>query len=308
LTQPKVEESTLKIWKQQSLQSIEEQKTSVEAQSGEKEMDLLSGGDIRLKSLNAEQVNSIQADQAQQWFQQTLAKAPIEAAIVGDMDRDELLRLAQKYFGGLPARPRTDPELDELRKVKINNGPFEARIDVPTITPRAVVLTGWRGTNLSEVKERRTFDLASEILSSRMNDEIREKRGLTYSVRAFSSPATDYPGTGFFGTFFTADPDKVTDAEQVARKMMLDFAQNGPTDTEMQTVRNQMRNIIETRQKEPGYWVSVLSDMDARGIKLDDVKNLVPTITSYTRDDIVQTVRKYVVETGRIEVIALPKK
>jgi zinc protease len=305
---PKLEESALKVWQQESLQAIEQQKTSVEQQASEKEDELLSGGDPRLKSLTADQVNAIRLPDAQKWLGQILANAPIETAIVGDMDRNEMLRLAQKYFGSLPNRPRTDPELIKLRSVKTGNGPFEARIDVPTITPRAVVLTGWRGTNLSEVKDRRTLDLAAQILSSRMNEEIREKRGLTYSVRAVSQPASSYPDTGFFGTFFTADPEKVTEAEDVARKMILDFAEKGPTDAEMQTVRNQMKNIIETRQKEPSYWVSVLSEIDYRGIQLSDVKNLVPTITGYSKEDIVQTVRKYVQEPRRVQVIALPKK
>jgi len=308
LTQPKVEEAALKVWREQSLQGIEAQKTSVEQQAFEKELELFSSGDPRLKSLTAEEVNAIRAEAAQKWLEGILAAAPIEAAIVGDMDRNEMLRLAQEYFGALPKRPRTDPELLKLRTVNIANGPFEARIEVPTITPRAVVLTGWRGANLSEVKDRRTLDLAAQILSSRMNEEIREKRGLTYSVRAVSFPATDYFGTGFFGTSFTADPDKVTEAEQVARKMILDFAQDGPTDAEMQTVHNQIKNVIETAQKEPRYWVSVLSDMDYRGIKLEDVKNLVPTITGYSREEITNTVRNYVQEPRRIEVIALPKK
>jgi zinc protease len=306
--QPKLEEAALKVWREQSLQAIEEQKTSVEQQASEKEDALLSGGDPRLKSLTPDQVNAIRIPDAQKWLEQILATAPIEAAMVGDMDRSEMLRLAQKYFGSLPKRPRTDPDLIKLRNVKISNGPFEARIEVPTITPRALVITGWRGTNLSEVKDRRTLDLAAQILSSRMNEEIREKRGLTYSVRALSQPASSYPDTGFFGTFFTADPEKVTEAEDVARKMILDLAEKGPTDAEMQTVRNQMKNVIETRQKEPSYWVSVLSEIDYRRIQLSDVKNLVPMITGYSKEDIVQTVRKYVQEPRRVQVIALPKK
>lgn len=107
---------------------------------------------------------------------------------------------------------------------------------------------------------------------------------------------------------FSADPEKVAEAAKVAREMMLEFAKNGPTDQEMQTVRNQMRNILETQQKEPSYWVRVLSELDYRGIRLEDVKNLVPQITSYSREEILQAVNKYVRPDGQLEVVALPAK
>ena len=308
LTEPKVEEAAVKIWRDQSLQAIEEIKTSVEGQASEKYFDLISGGDPRLKFPTAEQIKKIRTEDAQKWLESLIANAPVEVAIVGDMDRDKMLKLALKYLGALPKRPRTDPELATLRKVPVKQGPLQAKVVVSTITPRGFVLTGWRGANLEDVKDRRLLDLAAQILTSRMQSEIREKRGLTYSIECSSEPAAGYPETGFFGTDFTADPGKVDEAAKVARQMILDFLQNGPTEAEMQTVRNQMKNIIETQQKEPGYWVRVLSELDYRGIKLSNVKNLVPEITSYSREDLLAGLKKYVQPSRQVEVIALPKQ
>ena len=308
LTTPKVEEPALKIWRDEYLQAIEQQKTSVEGQSAQKQAELLSGGDPRLKFPSAEQIKGIDSKEAQKWLDSLIAESPVEIAIVGDLDREKMMNLALKYFGSLSKRPFENPDLEKLRNVKVVPGPLEAKIEVPTITPRALVSIGWRGANFQDVKERRTLDLAAQILSSRMQSEIREKRGLTYSVSARSSAATSYPETGFFGTVFSADPEKVSEAATVARKMMLDFAKDGPTEAEMQTVRNQMRNILETQQKEPSYWARVLSEMDLRGIRLEDVKNLVEQITGYSREEIVQVVNKYIQPARHIEVVALPVK
>ncbi|MCI0413399.1 insulinase family protein [bacterium] len=308
LTEPKVEEAALKVLQDQTLQAIEQIKTSVEEQASEKYLELISGKDPRLKFPTAEQIKKIRGAEAQKWLESLIAQAPVEVAIIGDMDRDRMLKLALKYLGALPKRPRTDPELAKLRQIQVKEGPLEAKIEVSTITPRGFVLTGWRGANLNEVKDRRVLDLSAEILSSRMQSEIREKRGLTYSIECSSSPATSYPEMGFFGTDFSADPGKVEEAAKVAEQMMLEFVQNGPTEAEMQTVRNQMKNIIETQQKEPGYWVRVLSELDYRGIKLSDVKSLVQQITSYSREDIMAALKKYVQPSRQIEVIALPKE
>ena len=307
LTQPKLEESALRLWREESTQAIEQRKTSVEAQAMEKQSELLSGEDPRFKTLTVEDVKRIDGKNAQAWLEKTIAKAPMEVAIVGDLDRDKMEELALKYLGALSERLKQDPDLEKLRAVEVKPGPLQERIEVSTITPRGIVITGWRGVNFPQLKERRTLDLAAQILSSRMQAEIREKRGLTYSVNTTSIPAVGFPETGFFGTVFSADPEKVGQAAQVAREMMLEFAEKGPTEAEMQTVRNQMRNILETQQKEPSYWVRILSELDYRGIRLEDVKNLVPQITSYTRDDIVQSLQKYIREERQLEVVALPK-
>ncbi len=308
LTQPKVEEAALKVWREESLQEIERQKTSVESQVFEKQDELLSGGDPRLQSPTSEHIQAIPAENAQKWLDSLIAEAPVEIAVVGDLNRDKMEKLVLKYFGSLTKRAFNDPELAELQKVKVVPGPLKAKIDVPTITPRAIVSIGWRGVNFQDVKDRRVLDLAAQILSSRMQAEIREKRGLTYSVSCINIPGTSYPETGFFGTFFSADPDKVTEVAKVAEDMMLEFAKNGPSETEMQTVRNQMRNILETQQKEPSYWSRILSELDYRKIRLEDVKALVPQITNYSNNDVLEGFRKYVQPQRKIEVIGLPKE
>jgi zinc protease len=307
LTEPKVEDPALKVWRESTLQAIEQRKTFVESQALEERAELLSGGDPRLQYPTAEQIRAISAEEAQKWLDRVITQAPMEVAIVGDMDREKLQELALKYIGSLPKRSFKNPELMKLRNVKVLEGPLQSKIEVPTITPRAVVSIGWRGVNFPETRERRILDVAAQILTSRMQTEIREKRGLTYSVNANSTPATSYPETGFFGTIFSADPDKVTEAAQVATDMMLDFAKNGPTDAEMEAVRAQLINVLETQQKEPSYWVRVLSELDYRDIRLEDVKNLIPQITSYPKEEIRQVVAKYVQPDRRVEVIALPK-
>jgi predicted Zn-dependent peptidase len=90
--------------------------------------------------------------------------------------------------------------------------------------------------------------------------------------------------------------------------MMETFAKEGPTDAEMETVHKQMKNKLEVDLKEPSFWVNTLSDMDYRGTKLSDVKRLLEQMTSYTKDDLMKVMKKYIRDENRIQVIATPKQ
>ncbi|MFH0939693.1 MAG: insulinase family protein, partial [Planctomycetota bacterium] len=264
--------------------------------------------DPRGRALTPEQVNAQTLDAAQQWLNDILKTGPIEATIVGDLNRDQALQLALKYLGALPNRKTSDGELKKLRQLNLKSGAQEATVEVETVTPRAIITCGWRGADWKEVKDRRVLQIAAQILNSRLRVEIREKRSLTYSIGCDSDPARVYPGTGTITAEMTADPEKAVEACQLVVAVMKQFAQDGPTDEEMDTVRKQLKNNLETMQKEPRYWFRVLSDLEYRGTKLSDVKELLEKMMSYTKKDILKVMKKYIRDDNRIQVIATPKK
>ena len=121
---------------------------------------------------------------------------------------------------------------------------------------------------------------------------------------------TFYPDKRPFFTenlgLFTTDPDKAVEAAKVATETMISFVADGPFEKEMETVHKQMKNQLDIQMREPFYWTTVLSDMDFRGTKLSDVKELVAKMTTYTRDDVIKVMKQYIIDDRRIEAIAKP--
>jgi zinc protease len=308
MTSPKIEKAALDRWKKQMEQSIQKQKTSVESQLWQRIAQLLSNNDPRADYLTLEEVNAVELGAAQKWLEGIVRTGPIEASIVGDIKRGKALSLALRYLGSLPARQREDKSLEALRKITRKDGPLSSKVEVETITPRAVVFVGWRSADWRAVKERRTVQIASQILSSRLRKEIREDRGLTYSTACFSRPSKEYEGTSFIGCYFTADPEKATAAAAIARSVIEQFAKEGPTDEEMATVRKQFKNIIEQSQKNPSYWAGVLSDLEYHETRIADVKEALQKYITYSKADVMASMKKYIIAKERFEVIALPKK
>ena len=221
--------------------------------------------------IELEQVEKLTLDQSQAWLDRIIATAPIEVAVVGDIDREAAFDLVQRYLGTLPPRARISPNTNiALRTLERPKGPRIVSQEVQTQTPQAMVLAGFYSVNASDVKGRREMQMASKVLTTRMVKKIREEDQLVYSIAASSSPAVAFPGFGLFIAGAPTEPAKVQDLARELDGMFVEFAKDGPTDEEMEVARKQMANSLDEEMREPGFWVRQLSDMTYRGTNLAD--------------------------------------
>jgi zinc protease len=307
LTEARLEQPALDRWKQQMRLMLPnmQQRVDFRAQHGANE--ILSGGDPRFGIPTLERVEAVSREDAQNWLAKILATAPIEAAIVGDIDRARMLNLARRYLGTLPARPVVREGLAELRRVKENPGPHVRTIDVDTITPQAVVQFGWRGPAYGNRKESRILLVGSQILATRLTRVIREERQLTYSIGCAARPAVAFDGMGQLMVSFTADPAKAEEAAKLARAVVEDLVEKEPpTEDELAAVRKQIANVLDTQLKEPSFWVDILSTLETRNRDLEDIKTLTQTYEAITNEQIREVFRRYLIEERYYQVIARP--
>jgi predicted Zn-dependent peptidase len=227
-------------------------------------------------------------------------------AIVGDIALQRALHLAAKYLGSLSKRPRHDRTLEPLRQLGNISGPLSKTIDVETITPRAYTMLMWRSAAWQEVRGRRLIHLISRILEGRLREEVREKRGLTYAASVFAQPNKIYPNLSALYVAFTADPNNIAEAVRVARSVVEKFAAEGPTDEELNTVRKQLKNSIDTMLERPRFWVSLLSDLEYHGTRLEDVEGLLDQILAFSRADIAAEAKKVITPERFILVVGNP--
>ena len=305
----RIEPTLVELWKNQELQTLASERTDIGSRGYEAVRLVLSGSDPRHVRLTAEQVNERAAaiPEAQAWLDDILRSAPMEIAIVGDIDEERAIELAAMYLGSLPKRQRQDTSLDALRGVAGFTGPITRTVEVETITPRAHPILLWRSAPWHDVRGRRLMFIAARILERRIRKEIREDRGLTYSAETYVHPSRVYPDMSALYVDFTADPEKVTEAVDVAKRTVEEFAASGPTDEEVETVRTQLRNSLETMLKEPRFWVYILADLEYHGTRLEDIVGLVDKLMAYSKSDIAEQVRKVVVPEHFALVITTPK-
>lgn len=307
LTDGKIEDSAVKVWKQRDQQRRAMLESMPEYHAFEAMAKALYGDDPRhLPMLPVERVEAITAEDVQKWFDHLRTTAPIEVAVVGDISREDAMRLVEKYVGSLPARERSAEKLASLRKINRPEGPVVKTTQVKTVTPKAMTIAGFVGCHEREVYDVRALEIASEILSSRLIDTIREKMSLVYSLRAGNSPGVAYEDTGTFATMAPCEPAKAAQVVAEIKKIYDAFAADGPTETEMANAKKQIANNLDEEMREPGYWLGVLRDLDYHARSLKDEKEEMTAYEPYKAEDVVKVFRKYYTPQRSFEITATP--
>jgi zinc protease len=122
----------------------------------------------------------ITIDDLKSYTRRVLARGKLKVAIVGDIVPADVGALLDRTFGALPAEPELMPVPDAIMQG------LGRRIVVPLDVPQAVVTFGTRGIGRGDPDFMAAY-IVNHILgggsfSSRLYQEVREKRGLAYGV------------------------------------------------------------------------------------------------------------------------------
>ena len=309
LTDPLIEPPALEQWRDAEVQRITQRKSQpMQALVDTSTAAIYPPGEVRARPLTVEQVRAITRPAAQAWLRRLITEAPIEVAVVGDVDRETATRLAATYLGALPARPRiSDKTLADLRTIPRPQGPINVSESIETLTPQAGVLGGFFGADLRDVRDTRLLSIGSRVLTTRMTKSIREERGLVYSIGASSEPAVVYPGFGLFAAIAPTDPGKAPALSTAIEDMFADFAKDGPTPDELAVAKRQVANQLDETLKTPSFWLSRLSTLDYRGLGIDDVLDAPSQYQRFTAKEIQEAFARYDRPDARFRFIISPK-
>lgn len=306
LTRAHIEEPMFDMWQRQAIERQANREGSVVAQLNDRVDALLTSNDPRFGVLTPADARRLTRERGQAWLNDLLKRAPIEVAIVGDLPAEEALHLATKYLGALSKRDPAAGAYADVRALKAAPGPYSAEVKVDTATPKAMIYLGWRGADWQNVYDWHMLDLAGRIITNRLLTEVRERRGLAYSVRARSSPHTLYQGNSRFRVSFAVDPTKADEAARVVEAVVDDFVRNGPTVEELATAREQARNSFRSGSRTPEFWLDILADLEYMGADLTWVKSYLQDVVRHTPEQMMAVVRKYVRPDRYVRVIGAP--
>ncbi|HXJ80616.1 MAG TPA: insulinase family protein, partial [Candidatus Methylomirabilis sp.] len=309
LTDPVIEDAALTQWKDAEIQRIGERKSQpMQVLAETSTAAIYPLGEARPRSLTATQVGGISREAAQAWLRRLITEAPIEVAVVGDIDRETASKLVTQYLGAMPARPRIDAKtLASFRNIARPQGPLQAAESVVARTPQGAVLAGFFGADLRDLRDTRLLYVAARILTTRMTKVLREERQLVYNIGASSEPAVVYPGFGFFVAAAPTDPQKAPVLATAVQEMFAAFSKDGPTPDELAVAKKQMGNLLEEIMKTPDFWVSRLSTLDYRGLDLDDLLDAPAQYQGFTAQQVQEVFARYDRPEGRLSFVVTPR-
>lgn len=295
LTDPFIEPPGLERWRVATLQALAARDRNPASVMGALSRELnYPEGDPRFTRLTADNVNAITRDAAQALLLDMVRTAPIEVAVVGDVDRARIEELTKTYLGSLPQRaPVTADLLKEPRTLPRAKAPRSDMGLVATQTPIAATRVAFYGPDSTNIDDVRAMQMASQILSTRMILRIREELQLVYGISASSAPGTLYPGFGTFSAGSTTQPGKTEQLRDEIIAAFAAFAKDGPTAEEVDVAKRQFANTLDESMRDPAFWQARLANMTFSGAKLDDILATPKAMQELTPERITEVFRRY---------------
>ena len=144
---------------------------------------------------------TITPDDVRQFHDRIFARGNLVVGVVGAIDAETLKRRLDELFGDLPAEPTLSPVVRADPK-------FAQQINVASNLPQTTLQLAWPGIERKDPQFFAAY-LMNHILgggsfSSRLFEEVREKRGLTYGISS-ALVNRDYSSALVIGTSTRAD-------------------------------------------------------------------------------------------------------
>ena len=148
-------------------------------------------------------------------------------------------------------------------------------------TEQAHMFYGMEGVARSDERRFAMGVLASALgggMSSRLFQEIREKRGLAYSVYAY---AQQFAGSGQIGFYAGCNPSKAIEVLEIIREVLADVAENGMSYEEIERAKGAVRGSLVLSQEDSGSRMSRIGKNEivyGQVMGFDDILNAISRV------------------------------
>ncbi|HEY8119293.1 MAG TPA: pitrilysin family protein [Methylophilaceae bacterium] len=183
-----------------------------------------------------ETVSAIKVEDLQQFYKTYYGAKGAVIALIGDISHEQAVQIAESISKGLPDAPVPSA----LPAVTYPEQAIEQRIDHPAT--QSHILLGYPGIKRVDPDYFPLY-VGNYILGgggfvSRLTEEVREKRGLVYSVYSYFIPMMQQ---GPFEIGLQTKRDQAEQALQLVHETLDKFMKNGVTEAELKAAK---QNII----------------------------------------------------------------
>ena len=251
----------------------------------------------------AETVSSIAADDLEDLRQRLFAREKLYIAVVGNIDAEILKRLLDETFGTLPAESGVPdvPEASPAQQPRVEV--VERRI------PQSVIRFGHVGIKRDDPDFIPAYMMNSILggggFGSRLMQEVREKRGLVYSV--FSSLQPMQHAGLFIGGAATMN-ERTAETIDVIRQELKRMAEEGPTEEELDEAKTYITGSYPLGFDSNSKIASRLLSIQEDELGIDYVNRRNDLIEAVTLEEIRRVARRVIdVDSLVVTVVGQPE-
>ena len=214
-----------------------------------------------------------------------IAPCRAKVTLVGAVNRAQAEALVTQLLARLPTADAACPALPTVAEVVPLDKPVVKQISFDSA--QAHVLIGQPGFKRND-PDYFALTVGNYILGgggfvSRLTNEVREKRGLSYSVYSYFAPGLH---AGAFTLGLQTRPDQAEQAVQVSRDVLTNFVAHGPTAAELKAAKDNLIGGFALRIDSNGKLLDNVANIAWNGLPLDYLETWTQQVARVTAKDI----------------------
>ena len=265
---------------------------------------LLPPNDPALRYATPKNVTGLTLDKVKQYYRRTFRPDMTTIVVVGKVDPAEAKAVVEKTFGGWPVegtKPATDYGSVPANRAGHVQTPDKSAVQDEVTMAQTIALD-------YDSPQRFALTLGNQVLgggfyASRLVRDLREKRGLVYTVGVDAS-LDKHRGT--YSVNFGCDPDKVSEAGKLVVRDLKQMQDAPVSATELQQAKGILLRQIPLGESSFGAIAGNLLTYSLEGKPLDESTIAAQRYLDLTAAEVQQVFAKYVRPDGLVTAVKGP--
>jgi len=234
-----------------------------------------------------ESINAITREQIAEHYAAKYTPPDLVVAVAGNVVHAEVVEHVRRAFGDVLARDTGAAPSPPRLPGPVPTTPAGTGVRlVPRGIEQANLVLGCAGLSRTDGQRFALGVLNAALgggMSSRLFQEIREKRGLAYSVYSFASQHSD---SGMWATYIGCLPAKADEVLAICQEEIAKVISGGLTDAELDRGKGQLRGSLVLGLEEPSSRMSRIGKSELVYPRLEPVDEILAAIEAVSHDDV----------------------
>jgi len=224
-------------------------------------------------------------------------------SVAGNVKHKQVVRMVEEALAldGFLDNGGTAPALRPVKSAKVNGKGATAVFDRKT--EQAHLLMGVQGVARNDERRFALSILASALgggMSSRLFQEIREKRGLAYSTYAY---VQQFAGSGTLAFYAGSQPNKAEEVAKIIKAVTHDVAAHGLTDEEISRAKGAVSGSLVLSQEDTGSQMSRIGKSELVYGEIMSFDEILARIAVVTKEEIQELAQDLLLQPTTLTVV-----
>jgi zinc protease len=247
-----------------------------------------------------ESVSRITADELRRHHRRWFPAGAATLAVVGDVEAATVIREIDRLLGTDDRRPAERPAVAPWKPPAKRKVVFRRRD-----RSQAHLVLGFQGTTITD-PDRVALEVLATVLGGqggRLFSELREKRGLAYSVGALDLDGMD---PGYFAVYAALSPDKIDEGVAGILEVLAGAVEAPVSGEELERARRYLVGAHDIALQRIGALASTMAFDEAQGLGYDYWRVYPERVMAVTAEDVLRAAKKHITLDRTVISVVLP--